>query len=229
MQTPSSSPSNPRPEASAQPCSRTGFTLLPILVAGVVVLGAAAPLGADSLWHDASSRPLISDIRARSVGDIITILVQENNSASKDNSTSTSKKTGIDTSISSFLFGAAQDKFLTRGGQYPALKVNGSSSFDGGGKISNSETITARISVRVVDVLPNGNLVIEGTRQTSFAGESQDAILRGVVRMDDVASNNTVYSYNIADATIRYVSKGAVTDAQGKGWFHKAWDKISPF
>lgn len=196
------------------------------LAASVVL---CAPASADSLWHDASSRSIISDVRARSVGDILTILVQENNSASKDNSTSTSKKSGIDTSISSFLFGAAQDKFLTKGGQYPALKVDGNSSFDGGGKISNSETITARISVRVVDVLPNGNLVIEGYRRTSFAGESQDSILRGVVRSDDVQSNNTVFSYNIADATIRYVSKGAVSDTQDKGWFHKAWDKVSPF
>ena len=229
MQTPSSSHSRQPAKTPVGSPPNAGKRLLPILVAGAVSLGGISPLGADSLWHDSSSRALISDVRARSVGDIITILVQENNSASKDNSTSTSKKTGIDTSISSFLFGAAQDKFLTRGGQYPAFKVNGNSSFDGGGKISNSETITARISVRVVDVLPNGNLVIEGSRHTSFAGESQDAILRGVVRMDDVASNNTVFSYNIADATIRYVSKGSVTDSQGKGWFHKAWDKVSPF
>lgn len=212
-----------------QSLSHSDFTrvLATASLAAAVVL--SFPATADSLWHDASSRSLISDVRARSVGDILTILVQENNSASKDNSTSTSKKTGIDSSVSSFLFGAAQDKFLTKGGQYPALKVNGNSSFDGGGKISNSETITARISVRVVDVLPNGNLVIEGSRRTSFAGESQDAILRGVVRSDDVQSNNTVFSYNIADATIRYLSKGSVSDAQGKGWFHKAWDKVAPF
>ena len=215
MQTPSSSPSE--------------FARLAVIAGAGAALMLTAPATAESLWHDASSRSIISDVRARSVGDILTILVQENNSASKDNSTSTSKKTGIDSSISSFLFGAAQDKFLTKGGQYPALKVNGNSSFDGGGKISNSETITARISVRVVDVLPNGNLVIEGSRQTSFSGESQDAILRGVVRSDDVQSNNTVLSYNIADATIRYVSKGSLSDAQGKGWFHKAWDKVSPF
>ena len=212
-----------------QSLSHSDFTrvLATAGLAASVVL--SLPATADSLWHDASSRSIISDVRARSVGDILTILVQENNSASKDNSTSTSKKTGIDSSVSSFLFGAAQDKFLTKGGQYPALKVNGNSSFDGGGKISNSETITARISVRVVDVLPNGNLVIEGSRRTSFAGESQDAILRGVVRSDDVQSNNTVFSFNIADATIRYLSKGSVSDAQGKGWFHKAWDKVAPF
>ncbi len=209
--------------------SRSDLTRAALAVGTAFVITLAAPAVGDSLWHDASSRSIISDVRARNVGDILTILVQESNTASKDNSTSTSKKTGIDSSISSFLFGAAQDKFLTKGGQYPALKVNGSSSYDGGGKISNSETITARISVRVVDVMPNGNLVIEGSRKTSFAGETQDAILRGVVRSDDVAANNTVFSYNIADATIRYISKGAVSDSQGKGWFHKAWDKVAPF
>ena len=60
-------------------------------------------------------------------------------------------------------------------------------------------------------------------------GETQDAILRGVVRAEDIAANNTVFSYNIADATIKYVSKGTVTDNQRKGWFTKVWEKVTPF
>ena len=85
------------------------------------------------------------------------------------------------------------------------------------------------MAVRVVDVLPNGNLVIEGTRESSFSGEQQTIILRGTIRQDDIAANNTVYSYNVADATIKFVTKGTITDSQRKGWFHRLWDKFSPF
>jgi len=78
-------------------------------------------------------------------------------------------------------------------------------------------------------VLPNKNLVVEGKRQSSFSGESQDVILRGVVRPEDISAANTVFSYNIADASIKFISRGTVTDSQRKGWFTKIWDKLSPF
>jgi flagellar L-ring protein precursor FlgH len=118
---------------------------------------------------------------------------------------------------------------LTHNGKLPALNVAGKTSFDGGGQIQNTEKITTRIAVRVVDVLPNDNLVIEGKRQTKISGETTDAVLRGVVRSEDVAANNTVFSYNIAEASIHYVSKGVVSDSQRKGWFTRVWDKVAPF
>ena len=83
--------------------------------------------------------------------------------------------------------------------------------------------------MRVVDVLPNGNLVIEGKRDTSFGGEHQTIVLRGVVRSYDVTSSNTVLSYNVADATIQIIGRGTVTDTTNKGWFGRIWDKVSPF
>lgn len=194
-----------------------------------VLLTATISVPAQSLWKADSSRAIVSDKRARATGDLLTILVQENNTASKDNSTKTAKSSALDASISSFLYSPAASGFLTKGGQMPAIKLNSAQSFDGGGKINNSEKITARITVRVVDVLPNSNLVLEGRRTTSFAGETQDAVLRGVVRPEDIAPNNTLYSYNIADATIKYVSTGAITDNQRKGWFTKIWEKVTPF
>jgi flagellar L-ring protein FlgH len=187
------------------------------------------PLGAQSLWKESTSTAMTSDKRAHAIGDILTVVVQESNTASKDNTTKTAKSSGVDASISSFFYSPAASGLLTKGGQLPALKMNGKQDFTGGGQISNSEKITHRFAVKVVDVLPNGNLVVEGTRQTKFAGETQDAVLRGVVRSEDVQSNNNVFSYNIADATIRYVSKGTVSDAQRKGWFTKVWDKLTPF
>lgn len=201
-------------------------SLVPVAVLGCLL---SLPTTAQSLWKEDSAKPLTADRRARAVGDILTILVEENSSSSKDNSTSTSKKSGLDASIASFLYGPAASNLLKHGGQLPAMKIDSSSSFDGGGKVANTEKITGRIAVHVVDVLPNGNLVLEGTRHTKFANESLDAVLRGTVRGDDVTAANTVFSYNVADANIRYISKGTVTDSQKKGWFNRAWDKISPF
>jgi flagellar L-ring protein FlgH len=186
-------------------------------------------LPADSLWHPESTRSMFADKRAAAVGDILSILVQENSTTSKDASTKTSKKSSADMGISSFLYGPAASGLLTKAGQYPALKYNAANDFAGSGQVGSSEQIVARIAVRVVDVLPNRNLMIEGSRQTSFSGESQDVILRGMVRPDDITPANTVYSYNVADVTIRFVSKGAATDGQKKGWFNKILDKVNPF
>ncbi len=206
--------------------TRITLLLLTVLFAGSSPANRAA---AQSLWKEGTSQAMVSDRRARAVGDLLTIVVQENNTATKDNSTKTSKGSSIDASLNTVLFSPAASGFLTKGGKLPALKTTAKQDFDGGGKISNSEKITARIAVRVVDVLPNGNLVIEGRRTTSFSGETQEAVLRGVVRGEDVAPNNSVFSYNVADATIKYISNGAVSDPQRKGWFLRVWDKVTPF
>lgn len=194
-----------------------------------MAFGAVEAVQAQSLWNDETSKSMVADKRATSVGDILTILVQENNTASKDQNTTTSKETGIDAAIQSFLFSPDASGLLTHNGKLPALKLNAAQEFTGGGSISNAERVTARIAVRVIDVLPNGNLVIEGTKKIAFSGETQDAVLRGVVRSEDVASNNTVFSYNVADATIKYISKGTVSDNQRKGWFTRIWEKVTPF
>jgi flagellar L-ring protein precursor FlgH len=196
----------------------------------VVVLLAAAPLAAaQSLWQNDTARSMFADRRARAVGDILTIVVQETTTATKANTTKTAKNTSLDAAISSFLYSPAGSSFLTKNGQMPAINMASKNTFDGGGSINNSERMNARIAVRVVEVLPNGSLVIEGRRQTKFSGETTDAVLRGVVRGEDVTSQNTVMSFNVADAAIQYLSKGVVTDSQRKGWFSKIWDKVSPF
>jgi flagellar L-ring protein precursor FlgH len=205
-------------------CSRLGA-----LLALLMCVEGAFSLRAQSLWKEESAQSMVADKRAGQVGDILTILVQENNSASKDANTRTSKNSGIDAAIEAFLFSPDASKLLTHKGKMPSIKLNTQQNFEGGGKISNNEKVTARIAVRVIDVFPNGNLGIEGTRQIAFSGETQDAVLRGVVRKEDIAANNTVFSYNIADATIHYISKGTVTDNQRKGWFTKVWEKVTPF
>jgi flagellar L-ring protein precursor FlgH len=188
-----------------------------------------AMLPADSLFKEETTRSMFADKRAAAVGDVLTILVQENNTTSKDASTKTSKKSGADIGISSFLYGPGASGLLTKGGKYPALKFDAKNEFDGSSAVGSSEKIIARIAVRVIDVLPNNQLVVEGTRQTTFSGETQDVVLRGVVRPEDITANNTVFSYNLADVTIKFIAKGTVSDGQKKGWFTRALDKINPF
>jgi flagellar L-ring protein precursor FlgH len=182
-----------------------------------------------SVWRDETSRSMFADKRAQAIGDLITILVQESSTASKENSTKTSKSSSVDASIDTFLYSPTASGFLTKNGQLPAMKFGGTQTFDGGGKINNSERITARIAVRVYDIQPNGNLLIEGRRETYVSGEKQEAVLRGLVRSEDIAANNTVFSYNVADASIRFVSKGTITDNTRKGWFFRIWEKVTPF
>lgn len=215
---------------SSSPC-KTGLPRVLGAALTVAITGVAAPLAvpAQSLWKTDQPHSMFSDRRARNVGDIITIIVQETNTAKKENNTKTARKSSADYNISSFLYGPSASGLLTKGGKYPALKLSGAKDFDGGGSINNSESINTRVAVRVIEVLPNHNLVVEGRRETSFSGETQEAILRGTVRTEDVTTANTVLSYNVADATIKFVSKGGVTDSQNRGWFTRVWDKVSPF
>jgi flagellar L-ring protein FlgH len=186
-------------------------------------------MSADSLWQEGQSKSMWADKRASRVGDIVTILVQETTTAKKDNSTKTSKQSDINAAIATFLFSPGASSLLTQKGQLPALKMSGQSDFSGSGTINNSQEIVASVAVRVADALPNGNLIIEGTRESAFSGETQTIVLRGTIRQDDITANNTVFSYNVADATIKFISKGVITDSQRKGWFHRLWDKFSPF
>ena len=202
---------------------------LPLLAAFVFSLGQAQ---ADSLWAEETAVSLFADHKAKRVGDIITVLVMESNSASRNSSTKTEKKSDLSASISSFVNGRLQDKIFPGGGatiQKPELGTASQTKFEGKGAVNNSGTLNSRFAVRVVDVLPNGNLIIEGVRRTLFSGESQTIILRGTVRPKDVTPVNTVYSYHLADVSIALKDEGAVSDVQKKGWFSKLWGKLSPF
>jgi flagellar L-ring protein precursor FlgH len=201
----------------------------PTILGLILMTAPLCNLSADSLWNQGLSRNICADKKAQAVGDILTILIQENNGATRQNNTTTSKKASLNAAIASILYSPATYGLLTKSGALPAINYTSDAEFNGGGSINNAETITAQVSVKVVDVLPNGNMVIEGQLHTAFSGEKQDAIVRGTVRPDDVMANNTLYSYNIADATIQFMSKGSITDAQRKGWWTRVWDKVSPF
>ena len=186
---------------------------------------------ADSLWKDDVSRSPFADKKARFVGDVLNVRVQESNAAKRAAKTETSRDSETDASISSFLFGTSTggSGFLKHGGTYPGMKLSNTTSHKGTGTIDNSDSITSRFSVRVVDVLPNGNLIVEGIRSATYGGESQTIVMRGAVRPFDIQSDNTIYSYLISDLNIRFKSSGVITSAKKKGWFMNFWDKINPF
>ena len=111
----------------------------------------------------------------------------------------------------------------------PSTKMSGKNDFAGGGEINNTQSLSGRAAVLVTDVLPNGNLVIEGVRVITFSGETQYVVLHGLVRADDVTSANTVDSTNVADVRLEFISEGALTDAQKRGWITKIYDKLRPY
>ena len=195
----------------------------------VAIVLASQLAQAGSLWKKNTSRALVSDKRASQVGDILTIIVQESNSNKQENSTTTGRDADISAGIESIFYSPQASGFLTHNGELPAMNMSSSKSFSGGGKINNSKQMSARVAVRVIDVLPRGQLLVEGRRVTEFSGEKQIAVLQGVVRLDDVTSMNTVLSHQVADATIYFMSSGTLTDSQRKGWFHRVWDKVAPF
>jgi flagellar L-ring protein FlgH len=184
---------------------------------------------AGSLWptNSASERGMIADRKASRAGDIITIVVNENAIAQSSQSKKSTRDASLNDSVQQFLF--ANSKMGTHNGGLPGIQLGGTSTYSGGGDVSNSQSLSARAAVLVTDVLPNGNLVIEGARIVTFSGETQYVVLHGLVRLDDVARDNTVTSSNIADARVEFYSEGQLTDAQKRGWFSKLYERLRPF
>ncbi len=212
-----------------------------------VFIAGTLSAGAGSLWRDGitDERGMFADKRAKRVGDIVTIVVQETASVSNSVRTKTDKDAkssvvGAASNILNQFLGNIPKHTLTTEIQKalpagvtlpspPAQVANGSDSYTGGGDIKNTQTISTRCAVQVIDTLPNGNLVLEGLRQVSFSKERQFASFRGIVRAYDVGPDNTVLSSNVADARIEIVSEGTLTESQRKGWLLRLNDKINPF
>nr|WP_026841149.1 MULTISPECIES: flagellar basal body L-ring protein FlgH [Citrifermentans] len=180
-----------------------------------------------SLWQ-ASSTGLAEDMKARRRGDIITVVISENASASKKASTGTSRGSSISAGIPKLL-GLETTAIKNWADLSDLLNASFSSKFDGSGSTSRQETLQATISAKVVDVIPNGNLLIEGRRNVKVNNEDQIIILTGTVRGRDVSADNTISSALIADAKIAYSGKGIISDRQKPGWLLNALDKIWPF
>ncbi|MEI7567707.1 MAG: flagellar basal body L-ring protein FlgH [Opitutaceae bacterium] len=190
--------------------------------AGLLALSAEA----GSLWTaGGSNRSMFADHKAAQAGDILTIVVSEAVAASNSQSKKSARDSSIADAITNFIYPTTG----LHKGSLPRMALAGSAASSGSGDVSNNQSLNARAAVLVSDVLPNGNMVIEGARIVTFSGETQYVVLHGVVRPDDIASDNTIQSSNIADARVEFLSEGSLTDAQKRGWFIKLYEKLRPF
>jgi len=200
-------------------------------VFSILTLALASALPAQSLWLAPGSREasLVADPKASRVGDIVTIVINEATLLSSSSNKSTSSTSGNEGAVSQFLFPSSVSRFGTFKGEMPGIGFNGKSDYAGGGKVNNSQVVTGRAAVLIADVLPNGNLVIEGVRRVSFSGETQHVVLRGVIRPADISPSNTILSTNIAEARLEFLSEGELSDAQKRGWLSKLYEFLRPF
>lgn len=183
-----------------------------------------------SLWPvGAGERSAFADRKASRAGDILTVVVSESATAQTNQSKTSNRESAVEDAVKQFLFSAAASGLGTHKGELPSTSFGGKASNSGGGAVNNTQSLSSRAAVLVTDVLANGNLVIEGVRVVTFSGETQYVVLHGLVRADDISAGNIVFSSNIADARVEFVSEGSLTDAQKRGWLSKLYEKLRPF
>jgi flagellar L-ring protein precursor FlgH len=184
----------------------------------------------NSLWRG-GSRTFLRDQRAAQVGDVITVLVQIDDRAKLDNSTERSRENSENMGLPHLLgLESRYARLLTRGID-PANLIDGSSSTRsrGQGAVERTETVTLRIAATVVQSLPNGNMVVTGRQQVRVNSELRDLTVTGILRPQDIASDNTVRHDRLAEARIAYGGRGTVSDVQTPRYGQQLLDIILPF
>ncbi|MBO8142170.1 MAG: flagellar basal body L-ring protein FlgH [Firmicutes bacterium] len=176
------------------------------LLAVLVAAGWPAAAGAQSLWPGSGS--LYSDSKAHQVGDLVTLIIVERTEATQSATT----ETGKDSSLT--LGPVAISDWVPA---ISPISASASDSFRGGGSTTRGGTLNARMTAKVVDVLPNGILVIEGRQTIVVNGDEQVIVVSGLVRPQDIQPDNTVLSTFVADATISYYGQGPLADKQQPG------------
>ena len=189
----------------------------------------AGPASPGSLWP-ADNTSMFADPTAHRAGDILTVLISETASASKEASTATDRKSSTGAGISNF-FGLEHNLTHLNSSLDPSKLVGTDyqSDFQGSGSTSRKENLVATLTTQVITVLPNGNLSIEGTKTVTVNNEEQIIRLTGVVRPQDITSGNYIDSQNILDARIVYTGKGVVSGRQSPGWLSNILDSFWPF
>ncbi|MEM6649160.1 MAG: flagellar basal body L-ring protein FlgH [Pseudomonadota bacterium] len=183
-----------------------------------------------SLWNQAPES-LFGNRRARSVGDILTVIVEINEEAEIDNEVDRSRSTSEVFSVRSLFGGSEYAANVLPGGATlePGVDFNRDRSFSGNGSIRREDRITLRLAAKVVDKLPNGYLVIEGEQSVRVNHDERILRAAGTVRPEDISRSNTIAHDRIADAQIGYVGRGAIdrTIKPRKG--NRLLDIIIPF
>lgn len=181
----------------------------------------------NSLWRN-GARAFFKDQRAHQVGDILTVKVNIADSAAIANETQRSRSASEDSGIDNF-FGKSKVPILNAATPTRIFTGDSTSSSDGKGSVNRSEALVTNIAGVVTQVLPNGNLVIEGKQEVRVNFEKRELIVAGLVRPEDIESDNTIDSTKIAEARISYGGHGQITDVQQQRYGQQLLDVLLPF
>lgn len=181
----------------------------------------------NSLWRN-GSRAFFKDQRAHQVGDILTIKVNITDKAIIDNETKRSRNAKDDSNITNF-FGRPKVPIMNTPVPTPVFTADSMTSTDGKGSVNRSEALQTNVAAVVTQVLPNGNLVIEGKQEIRVNFEMRELIVAGIVRPEDIESDNTIDSTKIAQARIAYGGHGQLTDVQKPRYGQEVLDVLLPF
>ena len=211
-------------------CSRKKTTVMQVpepLEAPVVVH--SRPISPGSLYTGDEGN-WIADLRARHVGDIVTVVIREKASASKVSSTETAKDTGVSASIPTF-FGFEKVVQENNPNLDPAnlIAAQFKNNFKGSGKTTRKEDLLATLTTQVIQIYPNGNMKIRGGKSVVVNNENQIIYLTGIIRPFDISAANEVDSSKILNARIAYTGKGVISDKQRPGWLTRIIDRVWPF
>jgi flagellar L-ring protein precursor FlgH len=182
---------------------------------------------ANALWRN-GSRAFFKDQRAAQVGDIITVVVNINDTANLQNNTTTTRASAETAGLPAF-FGLESLLPKTIANPGTLLSVSSGNNNTATGQIQRNETVTLRLAGVVTQVLPNGNLVIDAGQEFLVNGELRQLKVTGVARPQDIASDNTIQHDRMAEARIAYGSRGNLTDVQRARWGQQMMDILLPF
>ncbi len=181
-----------------------------------------------AIFQPAQGLALYEDIKARNVGDMITIILSEQTNATTSASTNTSKENNIDITNPTLLGlpGVINTSLLSNRQMTLESSLDSNKSFSGEGDSAQSNQLTGSVTALVTAVLPNGYLRIEGEKNISINQGDEYVRIKGIVRPVDISSNNTVSSTQVANAEISYGGDGVVASANDMGWLAKMFNSI---
>ena len=181
----------------------------------------------NSLWRN-GSRAFFKDQRAHQIGDILTVKVNITDKANIANETQRSRDSKEDSGVDNF-FGKQKLPILNSALPTRIFTADSAASTEGKGSVNRQEALSTNVAGVVTQVLPNGNLVIEGRQEIRVNFEIRELIVAGVVRPEDIESDNTIDSSKIAQARIAYGGRGQITDVQQPRYGQQVLDVILPF
>ncbi len=187
-----------------------------------------ASYNANSLWRN-GSRAFFRDQRAAKVGDIMTVTVNFTDKANIANETQRSRKNTEDSGITDFIGSKTITNPATAVLPGRILTTDSTSTSDGKGSVQRQEALQTSVAAVVTQVLPNGNLVVEGKQEIRVNFEVRELIVAGIVRPEDIQSDNTIDSSKIAQARIAYGGRGQITDVQQPRYGSQVMDVLLPF